>query len=115
MRTTTTATPHIATVTVDGAEIEVWCFGYGLDVDPCELPRVALRTFDRATGEPVVDVSTNLPGKPISDGEFFVKDATVRKEVITSLVDAQVIRPTGRTVSYGPFSETAHVYALVTG
>lgn len=63
-----------------------------------------------AGGEPLTVASVNLApayGLVPAEGCIFVKDYGENAGLLAALAEAGVLRPTGRTVSFGPWGTTA--------
>lgn len=97
----------IATVTVDGQELNIEQGEYGNG-------KVALFAYDPHASEVYGFITTNLPRHVTkAPGNFFIKDYTATSALGTVLIQNNVIEVAGPTVSYGNFNDTATEYRLV--
>jgi hypothetical protein len=72
--------------------------------------RQSIRLIDEATGEPVAMVTINAPDHDLSHDEVIVKDYSENRGVLTVLVKAGILTPTGRLVATGyEFSQVCKV------
>lgn len=74
--------------------------------------RPCIRLIDEATGEPVAMVTINAPEHTLSQDEVIVKDYSENRGVLTVLVKAGILTPTGRLVATGyEFSQVCKINA----
>lgn len=63
--------------------------------------RLAIILFDAKDGEQIAVASVNLPEAHLPVNHVFIKDWSENAGMLQALVDAKIVRPTGRRVPTG--------------
>jgi len=63
--------------------------------------RPALELIDAGNGEPITTATVNLPHLPAGPNRVFIKDYSENEGILSALVAAGIVKPTGETVQSG--------------
>ena len=63
--------------------------------------RTAIQLYDAEIGDPIATATVNIPDEPLPDNHVFIKNWSENEGILDSLVEADYVKPTGRTVNTG--------------
>lgn len=74
----------------------------------------AILLEDNITGEPIATATINLPNaEPLPPNHVYIKDCSENEGMTKALIDAGVVRFTGKNVPYGNFDSRASMCELL--
>ena len=85
--------------------------GYNCDICVYSYVNNRMAIVLEEEGEPIIDVSLNLPEYYLENKQIFIKQE--EKELIKSLTEEQYIEFTGKEVEFGNFGQKAGVYNVL--